>query len=85
MQAMWKHRRAMTERGASGKPGRRGLPYLLAFQVVLPILAPAIDIGALYSVIFLPSPTIAYVWLAFLKWQKLRRSGDMHSAPVAGS
>ncbi|MEO6470199.1 MAG: bifunctional polysaccharide deacetylase/glycosyltransferase family 2 protein, partial [Aeromicrobium sp.] len=134
MQAMWKHRRAVIERGASGKLGRRGLPYLLAFQVLMPLLAPAIDVAAIYSLVFLPSPTIAYVWLGFLAmqyvsaayafaldhesprplwslvfqqfiyrqlmylvviqsvasafygirltWQKLRRTGDMQSAPV---
>ena len=46
MQAMWKHRGAVLEGGASGKLGRRGLPYLLAFQVLLPLLAPIIDIAA---------------------------------------
>ena len=69
MQAMWKHRHAVVETGPSGTLGRRGLPYLLAFQVLLPLLAPIIDVAALYSVIFLPSPTIAYVWLAFLGLQ----------------
>jgi cellulose synthase/poly-beta-1,6-N-acetylglucosamine synthase-like glycosyltransferase/peptidoglycan/xylan/chitin deacetylase (PgdA/CDA1 family) len=134
MQAMWKHRRAVIEGGASGKLGRRGLPYLLAFQVMLPLLAPVIDVAAIYALIFLPSLTIVYVWLGFLamqyvsaayafaldresprplwalplqqivyrqlmyfvviqsvasamygirlKWQKLRRTGDMHSAPA---
>jgi cellulose synthase/poly-beta-1,6-N-acetylglucosamine synthase-like glycosyltransferase len=69
MQAMWKHRSAVREGGASGKLGRRGLPYLLAFQVLLPLLAPIIDIAAVYSVIFVSSPKIAYVWLAFLAMQ----------------
>ena len=69
MQAMWKHRRAVIEGGASGKLGRRGLPYLLAFQVVLPLLAPFIDLAVLYSVIFTPSPSVALVWLAFLAVQ----------------
>lgn len=137
MQAMWKHRRAVIEGGASGKLGRRGLPYLLAFQVFMPLLAPVIDVAAVYALVFLPSPTIAYVWLAFLamqyvsaayafaldresprplwslvlqqfvyrqlmylvviqsvasalygirlKWQKLRRTGDLQSAPVGAT
>jgi len=137
MQAMWKHRRAVIEGGASGKLGRRGLPYLLAFQVLMPLLAPVIDVAAIYALVFLPSPTIAYVWLAFLamqyvsaayafaldresprplwslvlqqfvyrqlmylvviqsvasalygirlKWQKLRCTGDMQSAPVGAN
>lgn len=69
MQAMWKHRGAVFEGGAAGKLGRRGLPYLLAFQVLLPLLAPIIDISAVYSILFLPSVEIAVVWLAFLALQ----------------
>lgn len=66
MQAMWKHRGAVLERGAAGKLGRRGLPYLLAFQVALPLLAPVIDVSAVYSVLFARTPEIAAVWLGFL-------------------
>jgi len=69
MQAMWKHRRSVVEGGASGKLGRRGLPYLLAFQVLLPLLAPVIDVAGLYSVVFTGSWTIALVWLGFLALQ----------------
>jgi cellulose synthase/poly-beta-1,6-N-acetylglucosamine synthase-like glycosyltransferase len=69
LQAMWKHRGAVLESGAAGKLGRRGLPYLLAFQVLLPLLAPIIDVAALYAIVFLPSPQIAYVWLGFLALQ----------------
>lgn len=69
LQAMWKHRGAVLEGGAAGKLGRRGLPYLLAFQVLLPLLAPIIDVAALYTIFFLPSPQIAYVWLGFLALQ----------------
>jgi cellulose synthase/poly-beta-1,6-N-acetylglucosamine synthase-like glycosyltransferase/peptidoglycan/xylan/chitin deacetylase (PgdA/CDA1 family) len=69
MQAMWKHRSAAGDGGASGKLGRRGLPYLLAFQVLLPLLAPIIDVAALYSVLFDPTPTILYVWVGFLALQ----------------
>ena len=71
MQAMWKHRRSVVEGGASGKLGRRGLPYLLAFQVLLPLLAPLIDVAAVYTLVFSPTPEIAYVWLAFLGLQLL--------------
>jgi hypothetical protein len=71
MQAMWKHRHSVVEGGASGMLGRRGLPYLLAFQVLLPLLAPVIDVAAVYSVVFTGSRTIALVWLAFLALQYL--------------
>jgi cellulose synthase/poly-beta-1,6-N-acetylglucosamine synthase-like glycosyltransferase/peptidoglycan/xylan/chitin deacetylase (PgdA/CDA1 family) len=62
MQAVWKHRRALLERG---RIGRIGIPYLLLFQVLLPLLAPLIDVFALYGLVFLdPIPVIAY-WLGF--------------------
>ena len=69
MQAMWKHRRAIVQRGASGRLGRRGLPYLLVFQVLLPMIAPAVDIAALYGLIFLNPVLIGLTWLAFLGMQ----------------
>ena len=37
MQAVWKHKAAIWRRG-EGKVGRRGLPYLVLFQVALPML-----------------------------------------------
>jgi hypothetical protein len=58
------------EAGAAGKLGRRGLPYLLAFHVLLPLLAPLIDIATLYSVV-VRSPTLLYVWLGFMILQLL--------------
>ncbi len=71
MQAMWKHRRAVVERGASGRLGRRGMPYLLLFQVLLPVLAPIVDIAALYSLFFQDSRQTALVWLTFLLLQAI--------------
>ncbi len=69
MQAMWKHRGAVLDSGTSGKLGRRGLPYLLAFQVLLPLLAPLVDIAGAYSLMFLHSAEMTLVWLAFLAVQ----------------
>lgn len=64
MQAVWKHRAALLRR-EPGPVGRRGLPYLLLFQVLLPILAPLIDVFTIYGVLFLdPLPVLAY-WLGF--------------------
>jgi cellulose synthase/poly-beta-1,6-N-acetylglucosamine synthase-like glycosyltransferase/peptidoglycan/xylan/chitin deacetylase (PgdA/CDA1 family) len=64
LQAVWKHRSALWRR-EPGKVGRRGLPYLLLFQIALPFLAPLIDAAALYGLVFLdPLPVLAY-WLAF--------------------
>jgi cellulose synthase/poly-beta-1,6-N-acetylglucosamine synthase-like glycosyltransferase len=64
MQAVWKHRRAIVE-GGRGRIGRIGIPYLLLFQVLLPLLAPLIDVFAIYGIVFLdPLPVIAY-WVGF--------------------
>jgi cellulose synthase/poly-beta-1,6-N-acetylglucosamine synthase-like glycosyltransferase/peptidoglycan/xylan/chitin deacetylase (PgdA/CDA1 family) len=64
MQSVWKHRRAFLRRG-EGPIGTIGLPYLVLFQIALPLLAPLIDIFALYGILFLdPVPVIGY-WLAF--------------------
>jgi cellulose synthase/poly-beta-1,6-N-acetylglucosamine synthase-like glycosyltransferase/peptidoglycan/xylan/chitin deacetylase (PgdA/CDA1 family) len=64
LQAIWKHRSALWRR-EPGKVGRRGLPYLLLFQIVLPFMAPLIDAAALYGIFFLdPLPVLAY-WLGF--------------------
>ncbi|MFJ1752900.1 bifunctional polysaccharide deacetylase/glycosyltransferase family 2 protein [Kitasatospora sp. NPDC088134] len=71
LQAMWKHRRALAQRGQAGKLGRRGLLYLLVFQVLLPLLAPAVDVFALHGLLFLDPVRIAALWLGFLLLQAL--------------
>jgi peptidoglycan/xylan/chitin deacetylase (PgdA/CDA1 family)/GT2 family glycosyltransferase len=71
MQAMWKHRRCLVQRGASGRMGRRGLLYLLCFQVLLPLTAPAADVASAYGLIFLPWWQIAAVWAGFQTLQAL--------------
>ena len=65
MQAMWKHRRTLVQRGAAGRLGRRGLGYLLLFQVLLPLSAPMIDIYGLYGLLFLPLGKVAAIWAGF--------------------
>uniref|UniRef100_UPI000A77CDC2 bifunctional polysaccharide deacetylase/glycosyltransferase family 2 protein n=1 Tax=Peterkaempfera griseoplana TaxID=66896 RepID=UPI000A77CDC2 len=69
LQAMWKHRRALVQRGPAGRLGRRGLGYLLLFQVLLPLLAPVVDLFALYGLVFLDPLRITGLWLAFLLLQ----------------
>ncbi|SBT50606.1 bifunctional polysaccharide deacetylase/glycosyltransferase family 2 protein [Micromonospora auratinigra] len=69
MQAMWKHRHALREPGAGGKLGRRGLPYLTVFQVVLPLAAPAVDVFALYGLLFLPWSALVLAWGGLLLLQ----------------
>jgi cellulose synthase/poly-beta-1,6-N-acetylglucosamine synthase-like glycosyltransferase len=69
LQAMWKHRGALVQHGAAGKLGRRGLGYLLLFQVLLPLLAPAVDVFAVYGLVFLDPVRVIGLWLAFLLLQ----------------
>jgi cellulose synthase/poly-beta-1,6-N-acetylglucosamine synthase-like glycosyltransferase len=65
MQAMWKHRQSLTQRGPAGRLGRRGLGYLLIFQVLLPLSAPMVDVYGLYGLFFLPLGQVALVWAGF--------------------
>ncbi|KIS27546.1 bi-functional transferase/deacetylase [Arthrobacter sp. SPG23] len=71
LQAMWKHRGAVVQRGAAGKLGRRGLGYLLVLQVLLPLFAPVVDVFAVYGLIFLDPFRIAALWFVFLVVQML--------------
>jgi cellulose synthase/poly-beta-1,6-N-acetylglucosamine synthase-like glycosyltransferase len=64
MQAMWKHRHAVFERGASGRFGRRGLSYLSIYYILLPLCAPAADIATLYSIFVLDAHEFGLLWLA---------------------
>lgn len=66
MQAVWKHKGAVVSRDRRQRRiGRLALPYMTFFQILLPILAPLIDLYALYGLIFTnPGPIIAF-WLAF--------------------
>jgi cellulose synthase/poly-beta-1,6-N-acetylglucosamine synthase-like glycosyltransferase/peptidoglycan/xylan/chitin deacetylase (PgdA/CDA1 family) len=64
MQAVWKHKGALVHRDQR-RIGWIGLPYLVLFQIALPLLAPLIDVFAVYGILFLdPVPVIGY-WLGF--------------------
>ncbi|WP_338711759.1 bifunctional polysaccharide deacetylase/glycosyltransferase family 2 protein [Streptomyces virginiae] len=92
LQAMWKHRGALAQRGQAGKLGRRGLVYLLMFQVLLPLLAPVVDVFAVYGLVFLDPWRIVGLWTAFLLLQVLmgayafrldgERPGPLWSLPL---
>ncbi|MGW3957495.1 glycosyltransferase [Streptomyces sp. NPDC004752] len=69
MQAIWKHRRALVERGPSGRFGRVGLPFVSLFMVVAPLLAPLIDVFLLYGVVFGPTQKTIVAWLGVLAIQ----------------
>jgi cellulose synthase/poly-beta-1,6-N-acetylglucosamine synthase-like glycosyltransferase/peptidoglycan/xylan/chitin deacetylase (PgdA/CDA1 family) len=66
MQAVWKHKGAIVSRDRRQRRiGRLALPYMIFFQILLPIFAPLIDLYAIYGLIFTnPGPVIAF-WLAF--------------------
>ncbi|MFJ9814314.1 glycosyltransferase [Streptomyces sp. NPDC101151] len=69
MQAIWKHRRAVLERGPSGRFGRVGLPLVSLFMVLAPLLAPLIDVFLLYGVVFGPTQKTIVAWLGVLAVQ----------------
>jgi cellulose synthase/poly-beta-1,6-N-acetylglucosamine synthase-like glycosyltransferase len=71
MQAMWKHRRAVIERGKSGRFGRCCLSYLTLFHVLLPLIAPVVDVFSLYGVMFLNPVKVTAFWLLFVLLQAL--------------
>ncbi|MCY1144896.1 bifunctional polysaccharide deacetylase/glycosyltransferase family 2 protein [Actinoplanes sp. Pm04-4] len=69
MQAMWKHRRALFDKGPSGRFGRVGLPFLALFGVALPMLAPVVDIMLLYGLVFWELEETVVAWLGMLALQ----------------
>ncbi|MGW5669144.1 glycosyltransferase [Micromonospora sp. NPDC003776] len=71
MQAMWKHRGAVFDRGASGRFGRFGLPVVALFGVVLPLLGPVIDLLAVYGLFFMDTTKTAVAWGLMLLVQVL--------------
>jgi cellulose synthase/poly-beta-1,6-N-acetylglucosamine synthase-like glycosyltransferase len=71
MQAMWKHRRALIERGKSGKFGRYCLTYLALFHILLPLTAPVVDVFSIYGFMFLNPVDVALFWLSFIVIQGL--------------
>jgi cellulose synthase/poly-beta-1,6-N-acetylglucosamine synthase-like glycosyltransferase/peptidoglycan/xylan/chitin deacetylase (PgdA/CDA1 family) len=71
MQAMWKHKRALAERGQSGRFGRRCLTYLLLYHVLLPLIAPVVDVFSIYGLVFLNPVKVTLFWLTFVLLQLL--------------
>ncbi|GAA3372052.1 glycosyltransferase [Streptomyces sannanensis] len=69
MQAVWKHRRAVVERGPSGRFGRVGLPLVSIFMILAPLLAPLIDVFLLYGLVFGPTGKTVVAWLGVLAIQ----------------
>ncbi|MEU1460003.1 glycosyltransferase [Streptomyces sp. NPDC005727] len=66
MQALWKHRGSLTDRGPSGRFGRVGMPLVVIFQIVTPVFAPLIDVFTVYSMVFVDFRAALLAWLAVL-------------------
>ncbi|PPS87935.1 bifunctional polysaccharide deacetylase/glycosyltransferase family 2 protein [Streptomyces sp. MH60] len=66
MQALWKHRRSLTDKGPSGRFGRVGMPLVVLFQVVTPLFAPLIDVFTVYSMVFVDFRAALLAWVAVL-------------------
>ncbi|MFE7974682.1 bifunctional polysaccharide deacetylase/glycosyltransferase family 2 protein [Streptomyces shenzhenensis] len=71
MQALWKHRKSLTDRGPSGRFGRVGMPLVVLFQIVTPLFAPLIDVFTVYSMVFIDLRAALLAWLAVLGVQLL--------------
>lgn len=69
LQAARKHWGAVREFGPAGRFARRGISYLLVFQMALPLLAPVIDVYALYGILFQSGSDAMAVWGGFLAIQ----------------
>jgi cellulose synthase/poly-beta-1,6-N-acetylglucosamine synthase-like glycosyltransferase/peptidoglycan/xylan/chitin deacetylase (PgdA/CDA1 family) len=66
MQSVFKHRGAVLSREANDRRvGRLGLPYILLFLIVLPMMAPLIDLFAIYGMVFTDTLRTVGLWLAF--------------------
>lgn len=69
MQALWKHRKSLTDKGPSGRFGRVGMPLVVIFQIITPVFAPLIDVFTAYSMIFVDFKSALIAWLAVLAVQ----------------
>ncbi|MFK0237400.1 bifunctional polysaccharide deacetylase/glycosyltransferase family 2 protein [Streptomyces vinaceus] len=65
LQSIWKHRHAVTETGTAGRLGRLTLPYLVLFQLALPLAAPLMDAVALHGLATATASAPVLAWAAF--------------------
>lgn len=65
-QVMWKHKGSVFDHGRAGWYGRFCMAYLVGFQILLPLLAPVMDLFLLYSLVFLDPARIGGFWLLFM-------------------
>jgi len=65
LQSMWKHRAEAFRGGPGGRHVRRALAYMTVFQVLFPLMAPAVDLFAVYGLIVMDPLRVLAVWGAF--------------------
>jgi len=66
MQAVWKHKRALlTHNPRERRIGHLALPYMILFQILLPLAAPMIDLFALYGLLFSNAVPVLAFWFGF--------------------
>jgi hypothetical protein len=83
---MWKHRRAIVERGDSGRFGRRGLLAMLLFQVLLPLTGAGDGRLPAVRLFFLDMRTTVLLWGGFLGAQLATAGYAVPARPrVAGA
>ena len=75
LQCIWKHRSAVRERS---RLGLLGLPYMLFAQVILPVLAPVIDVFALHGLLTGSGRQVVLAWLAYLALQLVATGYALH-------
>ncbi|MET0235755.1 MAG: glycosyltransferase [Kibdelosporangium sp.] len=78
MQSTWRHRRAIVQRGPAGRLGRLGLLHIIAFQILLPVTAPLIDVFFLYGLFFLDPGTTLLLWLSIMLVQSAGAAYAFH-------
>ncbi|WP_338702885.1 glycosyltransferase [Streptomyces sp. Q6] len=78
LQAMWKHRHAVVERGHAGHFGRYGLVLVVLFTALTPLLAPLIDLFLLYGLLFQDPERTLLVWGGLLAVQTLCAGYALH-------
>jgi cellulose synthase/poly-beta-1,6-N-acetylglucosamine synthase-like glycosyltransferase len=66
LQVVWKHRGAVRE---GNRLGRIALPALLVFQLLLPLMAPIIDVFAVYGLLAGNARTVVLTWVAYMALQ----------------
>lgn len=69
IQSMWKHRATVRAAGAAGRFGRLGLLNLALFQVLLPALAPLVDVFLVYGLLVLDPLRTVIGWTSVVALQ----------------